>query len=281
MRVFVTGGTGFIGSHFLNQAHAAGHELVALRRSETSRPRVPLEAEPVWVDKAMDAVDGRDLEGCDCLVHLAAHSANVPYDSLENCIEQNVQMPLRLFRRAIDAGVSRFVVAGSCFEYGLAGERYDFIPTDAPLEPTASYPASKAAASVAFHALACEAKVELLLLRIFQVYGEGELETRFWPSLRKAALAGDDFAMSEGLQIRDFVHVSDVASRFVESLDHPHLAPGEPRIENVGSGSPMSLGEFARRQWEAFGGTGKLNTGAVPMRPNEVMRYVPKITEEW
>lgn len=277
MRVFVTGGTGFIGSHFINQAYAAGHELVALRRNAQSRPRVPLAIEPTWVDEPMDAVSSRHLEGCDCLVHLAAHSANVPYDAIENCIDQNVAKPLRLFRQAIEAGVSRFLVAGSCFEYGRAGERYEFIPVDAPLEPTASYPASKAAASAAFHALACETNVELLVLRIFQVYGEGELETRFWPSLRRAALAGEDFLMSEGLQVRDFIHVSEVATRFVERLTLPRLSPGHPRIEHVGSGAPMALGEFARRQWAAFGGTGKLIVGAVPMRANEVMRYVPQI----
>ncbi len=42
MRLFVTGATGFIGSHFVNQALAAGHEVVALRRTEQSRPRIEL-----------------------------------------------------------------------------------------------------------------------------------------------------------------------------------------------------------------------------------------------
>lgn len=275
MRIFVTGGTGFIGSHFLNQAHAAGHEMIAHRRTRASLPRVPLFREPLWVEGALGELDSSVFDGCDAVVHLAAHSANVPYDTLENCLVGNVIDPLRLFRSAIAAGIRRFIVAGSCFEYGRAGERYDFIPPDAPLEPTASYPASKAAASVAFHALACEENLKLLILRIFQVYGEGELETRFWPSLRRAALAGEDLPMSEGSQVRDFIRVEDVAAGFVRALDRVDLSPGHPVIENLGSGSPRSLAEFAREEWSRFGAKGELLLGKLPMRKNEVMRFVP------
>ncbi len=275
MRIFLTGGTGFIGSHFVNQAHAAGHEVLALRRSPDSKPRIPLEREPVWVDAAMAEVSGNDLRACEAVVHLAAHSANVPYDTLERCLEMNVLAPLGLFRKAVSAGIRRFIVAGSCFEYGRAGERYESIPPDAPLEPTASYPASKAAASVAFHALACEENLELLILRIFQVYGEGELESRFWPSLRRAALAGEDLPMSAGEQVRDFIPVGDVASAFVKALSRDDLREGAPRIENLGSGRPQRLIDFARAEWTRFEAEGRLLPGKIPMRPNEVERFVP------
>ncbi len=276
MKLFLTGGTGFIGSHFINQAHAAGHEIIALRRSVDSKSRIPLNAEPTWIDLPMQEVTAEQMIGCKVVVHLAAHSANVPYDTLENCILHNVVHPISLMRSAVEAGIRRFIVAGSCFEYGRAGERYDFIPTDAPLEPTTSYPASKAAASVAFHALACEENLEFLFLRIFQVYGEGEAEGRFWPSLRKAALLGQDLPMSEGLQIRDFINVTDVAAAFVRAISRTDLTAGSPKIENLGTGSPQTLANFAKKEWERLGATGTLLTGALPMRKNEVMRYVPQ-----
>ena len=56
MKIFVTGGTGFIGSHFINQAHEAGHEVVALRRSPDSKPRTSLKQEPVWLDQPLSEV---------------------------------------------------------------------------------------------------------------------------------------------------------------------------------------------------------------------------------
>jgi len=113
MKLFVTGATGFIGSHFLNAEHAAGHEMVALRRCAASLPRIPLRATPIWLDEEMAAVTPVDFAGCDELVHLAAHSANVPCDTLENCLHWNEMVPLGLFRQASAAGISRVVVAGS------------------------------------------------------------------------------------------------------------------------------------------------------------------------
>lgn len=277
MRVFVTGGTGFIGSHFIRQALAAGHGVLALRHRRESRPRIPLDPEPEWLERAMTEVTPGDLAGCEVLVHLAAHSANVPYDSLEGCLEQNVMQPLRLIRAAVAAGVTRYVVAGSCFEYGSAGERHEFIPPDAVLEPTCSYPASKAAATMVFRALACENRLRMLFLRIFPTYGEGELETRFWPSLRRAAAEGSDLPMTTGEQVRDFMPVEDVAACFVRALGRDDLEPGKPVIENLGSGHPCSLLEFARREWQRLGAKGRLRVGEMAQRRNEVMRFVPEV----
>jgi len=277
MKIFLTGGTGFIGSHFVQQALSAGHEVLALRRSKTSVAKIELDSEPQWLDKQLTEVELNDLRGYDVLVHLAAHSANVPYDTIENCIMHNVIDPLSLFRKAVDAGVSSIIVAGSCFEYGRSGERYENIPVDAPLEPTMSYPASKAAATSAFYAFACENNIKMQFLRIFQTYGEGELETRFWPSLKRCAEAGEDMEMTSGAQVRDFMHVRDVAAAFVDAITDDEVDTGSPVIKHVGSGKPMSLAEFAKQEWQRFDAKGALVLGAVEQRKNEVMRFVPEI----
>lgn len=278
MKLFVTGGTGFIGSHFLNAALNSGHEVVALRRSEGSTPRIPVEesASLVWLDKGMPDVESRDMEGCNALVHLAAHSANVPYDTLESCIYWNVLEPLNLFHKAVEAGLRRFVVAGSCFEYGRSGERYEFIPPDAPLEPTQTYPASKAAASIAFSQLAVEMNLQLSIHRIFQVFGEGEQVSRLWPSLRAAAQSGQDLAMTPSRQVRDFVPVEQVAKELLAACGKA-CAPGTPIVRNIGSGTPQTVRAFAEHWWAVWQAQGKLLFGAKPYRPGEVMRYVPAL----
>ena len=119
--------------------------------------------------------------------------------------------------------------------------------------------------------------LQLKILRIFQVYGEGEQSTRLWPSLREAALAGKDFKMSVGEQLRDFISVQEVAAQFVRALDFGNARPGEPMVEHVASGHPESLRAFAERWWAFWGAKGKLVVGAVPYRPNEIMRLVPEI----
>lgn len=278
MKLLVTGGTGFVGTHVLQQALAAGHEVVALRRPG-SRPRLALPQQPRWVDLPLDAaVPAEVLRGVDVLVHLAAHTPNPPYDSFERCLYWNVAAPLGLAEQAHAAGVERFVVAGSCFEYGSGAARHEFIPVDAPLEPELSYPASKAAASVAFAGFARRCRVRLQILRIFHVYGEGEAAARLWPSLRAAALAGHDFEMSPGEQVRDFVEVGEVARQFVAALAFDRVEPGQPCVRHVASGRHVTLAEFARRWWEHWGARGELRVGALPYRDGELMRLVPQMT---
>lgn len=278
MRLFVTGATGFIGSHFVNHALGAGHEITGLRRSLESRPRIALENEPRWLTKSIECVEPTDFSGETVLVHLAAHTPNVPYDTLAYCLHWNLAAPLQLFRAAHAAGINRFVVAGSCFEYGRAGERYDFIPPDAPLEPTLSYPASKAAASIAFTAFAAETGAQLSIHRIFQVYGEGETASRLWPSLRQAAQSGADLPLTPGEQVRDFIAVGEVAAKLLSACADVSVEPGVAKVENLGTGRPQTIRQFAETWWNHWGAKGRLLFGATPYRAGEVMRYVPLIT---
>jgi nucleoside-diphosphate-sugar epimerase len=277
MKIFVTGGTGFIGSHFLKAAMAAGHEITALRFGGLNPP-IQLPGDPVWLDGKLDDDWSRELSQCAALVHLAAAGVSPLKVSWEEYFEVNVQQSLNLWRRAAKAGVKRLIICGSCFEYGKSGERYEFIPVDAPLEPTSAYAASKAAATMAALAFSMEESIELLVLRPFHVFGEeGEAGTRFWPSLRKAAQEGEDFAMTMGEQVRNFVPVQIVADTFVAALTRSDLQAGKPRIENVGTGKPQTLRAFAEFWWRQWNAKGRLKIGALPYRDNEVMRYVPEI----
>lgn len=278
MKVFVTGATGFIGSHFLNLlAQYPEIEVVGLRRNLDSLPRIPLMKEPFWITKQLDQVDQVDLEGVDAIVHLAAHSMYPPYDTLDKCLYWNLDAPLKLFNEALDASVTKFIVAGSCFEYGLSGEEFEFIPVEAMLKPTLTYAASKAASSIAFYQFAVQNQVKFSYNRIFQVYGEGEAASRLWPSMKKSALSGEDFAMTKGEQIRDFIPVEDVAQYFVDACLNDDLVDGHPGFYNVGSGQPQSILEFSEYWWQNWQAKGKLLIGKIPYREGEVMRYVPKI----
>lgn len=277
MRIFVTGGTGFVGSHFVEQALAAGHEVIALRRAG-SKPRIALTREPAWVEGALDTLGVDDFHKIDALVHLAAHTPNPPYDSFAACCRWNVTASLAMAEAARMAGVARMVVAGSCFEYGQAAMHHERVPASALLLPTVSYPASKAAASTAFIGFARQHQVALRIERLFQVYGEGEPESRLWPALRRAAMEGRDFPMTAGEQLRDFIDVKDVAARLVHALDFADMTPGEVEITNVGTGVATSVRHFSEKWWAHWGATSKLAIGAVPYRANEMMRLVADTT---
>ena len=225
----------------------------------------------------MPEVSHEDFAECEAVVHLAAVGVSPQRATWEELFRINVIESLGLCMTAAEAGVRRFVICGSCFEYGRSSERYDFIPPDAPLEPVNGYGASKAAASVALLTLARERSLELALLRPFQAFGEGQHESNFWPSLRAAALAGRDFPMTPGEQVRDYQPVEDVAAAFLDAATTLPLIPGEPLVQNVGSGDTQTLADFAEYWWRRWNATGRLLKGAMPYRRGEVMRYVPKI----
>jgi nucleoside-diphosphate-sugar epimerase len=278
LKIFLTGGTGFVGSHFVQQALAAGHTLLAQRRAG-SRPRLALPVEPQWIDLPLDGDLRQALAGCDAIVHLAAHTPNPPYAALDECLYWNVVAASRLVQQAAEMEVKDVLVAGTCFEYGSAAEGQDFVHPATEMRPSLTYPVSKAAATTALTGLARHLGLRLQVLRIFQVYGEGEAATRFWPSLRAAALEGRDFAMSAGVQVRDFIGAPEVAKQFLRALDFQGVEPGRPHLRNVGTGSAQTLLEFARHWWAVWGATGQLVPGQVGLRAGELHRLVANVDD--
>jgi nucleoside-diphosphate-sugar epimerase len=273
MKILLTGAAGFIGSHILDEGLSRGIDISPVKRTDASKPVIPIQQNARWITANIEHIDITLLAGHDCLIHMAAHSTNPPYDTLERCINKNLNATLRLFEKAKDAGIKHFVVAGSCFEYGRSAERYEAVPTSACLEPTNAYAVSKAAASMALMQWAKENYLNLNLLRVFQVYGEGELPTRLWPSLKRNANEGKDFELTPAQQIRDFMNVRAVALTFLSHAFGMTNKDREVNIYNLTSGTPRSVKTFAEYWWEKWGAKGDLIFNKHPYRQGEVMRY--------
>jgi len=277
MRLFITGATGFIGSHVAAAALAAGHEVIALRHSG-AMPRIMLPGRPTWIDGSLADLPPGALAGCDVVIHLAAHGVTATRPaSWTECARINAEGTLHLLEHARRAAVPRAIVAGSCFEYGRSAEAFDTVPVDAPLAPVGAYAASKAAASVLALAWARTHGGQLALLRPFMTYGEGEPAARLWPALCTAAMRGEDFPCTNGGQVRDFIRVEAVARTFLDAATAWTIGEGEPVIRNVGTGHARSVREFCTDAWTRLGARGQLRFGALPYRPDEVMRYVARL----
>jgi len=281
MRVFLTGATGFIGSNVLKALCEENIDTIAIRRNICSQPKIPFVHKMAWLTKSLDEIGMDDLKNVDVLIHLASHSVQHPFDSLDNCITFNVIHPLKLFKTAFAAGVKKFIVAGTCFEYGESGQSYDFIPVNAPLLPTNTYATSKAMAYLAFRQFTLDYPVAINYHRIFHVFGEGESFERLWPKIRIAAKEGVDLELSPGEQLRDFIDVVDVARQILASVKKIHLSEEKGMVvQNLGSGNPQSVKEFVTYWWKRLEAKGKLKFGAIPYRENEVMRFVPKLKKD-
>lgn len=283
MRIFLTGGTGFIGSHVLSQALALGHTVHAIRRPG-KEPNIKISGNITWKEGGLRDDWGQLLRETDVLIHLSAYGVINGSQNWQECFQVNVNDSLALWLQAIEHGVKNFVVCGSCFEYGKSGMEYESIPPNAPLWPTTAYAASKAAATMAAIALAETHSLNLTIARPFHVYGEGENSQRFWSSLVKAAEEGRDYEMTRGEQIRDFITVQDAANKILQ-LAQEELSPrktcNSAKIINIGSGRPQRLRDFAKAEWMEHEASGNLILGAIPYRTGEVFRYTGEVINEF
>ena len=143
MKVFVTGHRGFIGAHLVDVLKQEGHAVVGcdlkLFEGCNWEPIVDPDLELI---KDIRSIEAADLDGCDCVMHLAAIS-NDPMGELnaQLTFDINRNASIRLAKIAKQASVPRFLFAGSCSIYGQ-GEKLDLDEND-PLNPLTAYARSK------------------------------------------------------------------------------------------------------------------------------------------
>lgn len=272
MKIFVTGGTGFIGGHFIN-ALPNEYEIFAIYRNQ-KHTKVKLNRHINWLNKDLSSIKPTDLKNIDVIIHFASVGVSPQQATWEEFCYFNVNCTLKLLRAAAEAEVKKIIMAGSFMEYGLSANEYEFIPSTAALRPTTAYASSKAAAFELAYAFCYNAKISLIYNRIFSVFGEGQFSGNLWPSLEKAAKNNEDFYMTSGKQIRDFIEVEKVAQIFLQDLNFNNKNTFLPKVKNICSGKGVSVLDFAKFWWNKWGAKGNLVTGKLPDRKNEPIRVV-------
>lgn len=248
-KALVTGGAGFIGSTIVQELLKKNVEvLVVDDLSAGQKERVPAHV-PLHV---IDIQDTKSLikvcAGVDTIFHLAA-IPSVPY-SIDHQIhtnEVNVDGTLSVLVAAKEAGVRRVVFSSSCAVYGNPSE----IPTseEAPIDPLSPYAAQKYIGEVYMRLFAQLYNIETVSLRYFNVYGpgmnlEGAYANVIGIFLKQRSSGTPLTVVGDGMQCRDFVHVSDIAAANILAATADTLGGGE--VVNIGSGSELSVMDVAK-----------------------------------
>lgn len=273
MHIFLTGSSGFIGKHFLQYALSSGAKLTTVNRRKISK----ISDNHIVLQKNLLEVNYKDLEGIDVVVNLASPGVSPKKAPFSELFEINIMSSVNLMKHSKKAGVSRFICTGTAYEYGKEAEKIDRIPPDYPLKPIGDYAESKVAAFYILKNLAIEYGMIFLYPRIFFTYGKGQYEKNFWPSLYNAAIKGEDFFMTKGRQIFDFITVESVSEYLFQACLRKDVDIKKPLVYNVGSGEPISLYDFALLQWKSLGAKGRIIRGGIPDRPNQILRLVPNL----
>lgn len=276
MKIFLTGGTGFVGSHLINELHEKKHFVTAMYR-ENKKTRVPLTKQPDWIKAQMDKVSADTLKGHDVLITLAA--AGMPNNpekvSFDEMFYWNVTALIKMLDAAKEAGVKKVVICSTFKEYGDSASKYDFVPTDAPLLPTTPFACSRVAGYMAALAYSYKTDIDIEYVRFFNVYGEGENDLDLWTAIKNAALAEEDLSMTASEQVRDYISVDKVAERLGKIIKNENTSG--VKTHHIASGEPIVLKDFADFWWDHWKAKGKIIYGALPYRSYESMRIVAKI----
>jgi nucleoside-diphosphate-sugar epimerase len=181
-----------------------------------------------------------------------------------------VSASLELLENFIACGGKRVVFAGTCAEY----EWKEAILSEAttPLLPATLYGICKNALQSVFTAATAKAGVSSAWGRVFFLYGPYESPTRLVPAVILPMLKGEPAMLSHCRQVRDFMHVEDVARAFVATLDSEFQGP-----INIASGTPVPLRHVVDIIADVLRRPDLLRIGARPEAPADPARLVADV----
>jgi nucleoside-diphosphate-sugar epimerase len=238
MKVFVTGHRGYIGPHLVDVLKQEGHTVIGcdLKLFDGCEWE-PLANPDHELVKDVRKVEARDLDGCDCIMHLAAIS-NDPMGELDTQLTLGVNRDgsVRLAEVARSVGVPRFLFAGSCAIYGK-GEKLD-LDEDDPLNPLTAYARSKIEAELSLSRLADES-FSPVYLRNATAYGHSpmlRLDLVVNNLLGSALAYGEIRIQSDGSPWRPLIHCRDIARAFAALARAPRQGVHNRAI-NIGANS--------------------------------------------
>jgi len=268
-RVLVTGASGFIGRQSLPHLIERGFEVHAVAH----RKRLAAGDGVRW--HCADLLDGVMMRGLVAetapthLLHFAWYAEPGKYQQSADNARWG-QAGFELINAFAASGGRRAVLAGTCFEYD-PGYGY-CIEALTPCVPATPYGTSKLALAQLVTGTP-PAGISTAWGRIFHLYGPHEDPRRLIASVILALLRGERAGCTHGRQVRDFMHVADVAAAFVALLESEVEG-----VVNIGSGEPVTIGAVASAIAETIGVRQLIAFGAIAAPSNDPAMLIPDIS---
>lgn len=268
MKVAVTGATGFVGRHVVDQLLKDDHKVFAIARNIDLARTFPWFQNVQFIScdlhqNFQPVVDV--VKDVNVLVHLA-------WPGLPNYrnffhIGQNLTADLNFLSSMIDSGIKHLLVTGTCLEYGM---QYGPLTEEMETKPITPYGLAKDMLRKSLETLQKESPFVLQWLRLFYMFGDGQNPKSLIAQLDNAILSNQaTFNMSIGDQLRDYMPVSEVASTVVKLIKCPEI----DGVINCCSGQPTSIIDLVKRRCEEKNSTISLNRGYYPYPDYEPMAF--------
>jgi UDP-glucose 4-epimerase len=257
MRVLVTGGAGYIGSHVVDLLVRDGHSVTVLDTLEKGHREAVHPAAKLVLGDCGDAalLDTLFAPGCDAVLHFAAYiEAGESMTDPGRFLVNNTARPLVLLDRMAAHGVDKFIFSSTAATYG--NPEYTPIDEEHPKAPTNTYGYAKLQVEGALEWMCRLRGLGSVSLRYFNASGcGGELgedhspESHLIPLILEVAqgrrqaikVFGTDYPTPDGTCVRDYIHVLDLASAHLLALKA--VAGGVRQAFNLGNGKGYSVRE--------------------------------------
>ena len=274
MRILVTGGAGFIGSHIVDRLLEAGHRVTVVDDLSTGQREQVSPAADFHAISVFDPACAALCRGAEAVIHAAAQTSVA--DSTNNPERDallNVLGTIRMLDLARKARVQRFVYLSSAAVYGPRASPP--ITEEQPPAPASPYGLSKWVGEEYVRLLAGEAGMAWVILRLANVYGPRQQaagEAGVIARWAAGLTAGQPILLQgDGSQTRDFIYVGDVAAAAVAAVEQPALSGC---TLNIGTGRESAIGEVLRSLESLTGRRADLVQGAPRQRdiPRSVLK---------
>lgn len=267
-RILVTGGSGYLGSRLAQVLEDEGALVSCLSRTKAGGES----AYSADITDAMAVKNVMEEVKPEIVYHLAANiSRSRDFDIFDEMMRVNAYGTLNVLSALKESGDAHFIFTSSSEVYGNTASPFSENQLPKPVSP---YSLSKYTAEQIVQTYATLQGIPFTILRLFNFFGKNMPEDFFIPQMVNSLLRGEDFLMTGGAQMRDFLYIDDVSEAMVLAAVVPEA---RNELFNVCSGTGTRLADLAAHVNQVIDAKARIITGALPYRENEVWEMIGSI----
>jgi len=258
MKILLTGGTGFFGSHLLKSLVINGHKVVLIKKVKSNTWRIKDSLSKIEVFN-LDQNSISELNNLHSDVDICIHAATEygrDGENLKNIIEANLFLPFEVLLFAINTKCSHFINTETF--YSLANNNWGYLK---------NYIQSKKHFKEWGEKVAIQNKIQFTNMRLFHLYGPMDNIEKFTNSVIDRLLENKTIDLTQGRQLRDFIFVEDAVRAFINVIEN--ISENAVNNFDIGTGKNIMIRDFVQEAHSLIGSQSKVNFGAIPMDENE------------